>query len=364
MTLFDIIILLILFIFAIRGLALGMISQIISVGSYILCWVVSTRFSFLVAPSIPAQPPWDNIGAIIILFIVTMIAIRFVHSMIRKLIEKFRLVKYDRILGLLLGAVKGLILCMVITFFAAMLCEKSRQMVLVSKSGNMISQLIVRVGCFIPEDSGKMLKTQIELFNGQVDGQFQEAEDFNLQLPDVSFEKILDNVKDIRGKVESNIESGKNAVSLIDGINKWWNEWWNGNSNSNSVGSENEPESKPESKINPIETDNNNDIFNDSNSNSNNNLQNKNSVAVPIVATGAESEKQIWMRESAPRTDSVQDVVRNVSDQVSTDTDSEQLLIPRNRGLFRLSRSPVQPSEFNRSQNKTQNNQSAKLFGQ
>ncbi|MDR2643485.1 MAG: CvpA family protein [Planctomycetaceae bacterium] len=354
MSVFDIVVLLILFLFAIRGLSSGMISQVISVGSYVVCWVVSTWFSFLVAPLIPAEPPWNNIGAIIILFAVTMIAIHFVHSFIKKLIEKFRLVKYDRVLGLLLGLVKGLLLCMVITFFAAMLCEKSRQMVLVSKSGNMISQLIVRIGCFIPEESGKILKAQIELFNEQVEGKFQEQGEFNLQLPAVSLETVFDNVQDIRKKIESNIDSNKNAVSLIDGINRWWNEWWNGN----SVESKNESESKINS-TNKIDDNTANTI--------NNNTTNRNTVMEPIASAKSESEKQIWMQESAPSIDpvfnSLLGVVYDVTEQVSADADSEQLLIPQKRGSFRLSRSPVQPSELNRTTNTT-NSQPAKLFGQ
>jgi uncharacterized membrane protein required for colicin V production len=352
MSLFDIIVLLIIFLFAIRGLATGMISQIVSVGSYIVSWIISTRFSFLLAPSIPAETPWNNIGAIIILFIVTMIAIRFLHSAIKKIVVKFRLVKYDCFLGLLLGLLKGVLICMVITFFAAMLSEKSRQMILVSKSGNWISQLIVRTGYFIPEDSGKILKAQIELFNEQVDGNFQEQENINLQLPNVSIDNVFDNVQDLRKKIESNIENSTKAVSLIDGINRWWQEWWNGKnneSNESTVKSESNTESNKESELNinpPTNTSNNTDnLFN------NNTLKN------------TKSENQILLQESVPLIEPVLNLVQDVVEPVYSDADSEQLLIPRDRGLFRLSRSPIQPSEFHRSQNTT-NNQPAKLFGQ
>jgi hypothetical protein len=269
-----------------------------------------------------------------------MIAIRFAHALIKKLMEKFSLVKYDRVLGLLLGFTKGLFICMVITFFAAMLCEKSRQLVLVSKSGQLISQLIVRVGCFIPEESGKILKTQIDLFNEQVDGKFQEPNNTDLHLPTVSLDAVFDNVQDIRNKIEDNIDRSKKAVSLVDGINRWWSEWWNGN----------DTDSETELTITPPTAAANN-ILND----------------VKSILNDAESEKQIWTQTSAPQLEqvlsSVQGITDEVVNQVSPESDSEQILIPRNRGLFRLSRTPVQPAKLNHSQNTT-NNQPAKLFGQ
>ncbi|MDR2762366.1 MAG: CvpA family protein [Planctomycetaceae bacterium] len=341
MTIFDVAILLILFLFAIRGFISGMISQVISVGSYIISWLVSSRFYFLLSPYIPAEIPWNNIGAMIILFIVTIIVIRFVHSAIKKFVNKFHLAKYDRVLGLTLGIVKGLLICMIITFFAAMLTEKSRQLVLESKSGKMISQLIVKVGVIIPDESCKMLKTQIELFNEQVEGQFVERENDNLQLPEISLDTVFDNVQNIRNNIESKIENSKEAVSLIDGIYKWWNKWKN---NSNDTESENENENEKDDKnkdeLKPKSESESSKISSISNAINNNGV---NSIL-----------------------DSVKEIVRdNVTDQISDDVDSEQrLFIPTDRRIFRLTNSPVLPSEIIRSQSTPNNKASAKLFEQ
>ncbi|MDR1052616.1 MAG: CvpA family protein, partial [Planctomycetaceae bacterium] len=263
--------------------------------------------------------------AMIILFIVTMIVIRFAHSVVNKLLVRFRLVKYDRFLGLVLGGLKGVFLCMVITFFAAMLSTASRQAVLESRLGNTISQLIVQVGCFIPSESGKMLKTQIELFNEQVDGKFTNPDDSGLQLPEISFDKILENAQNIKNKIEDKIESSQKATSLIDGITQWWN--------GNKTTSETEPETTSQ---NPT-----------------------------TETTTTEPEKQLQTKESTTRSaPTLTSTLQEIAEQITTEPDSDQLLIPQDRGLFRLPRSPIQPSEFNRSQTTTQTNSPAKIFGQ
>jgi membrane protein required for colicin V production len=352
MFLFDLVVLVVFIFFVVRGLFSGMISQVISVGSYVLCWVASTRFSFLLAPVIPAQSPWNNIGAMIILFIVTMVLIRFAHSVINKLLAKFRLVKYDRILGLLLGGVKGLFLCMVITFFAAMLSTTSRQAVLESQSGKIIAQLIIMLAHFIPQESGKMLKTQIELFNEQVDGKFTNQDDSDLQLQSISFETILGNVQEIRDKIEDKIESNQKAASLIDGIRQWWN----GNNDKTETSETNAQtetitESESESKTNPPTNTNN---------------QNRTFAELPFqpITNNTETEKQLQSLTQDPATYSAQifNSTQEIAGQISTDLDSDQLLIPQDRGSFRLPRSPIQPSEFHRSQSTT--NSPAKLLSQ
>ncbi|MDR2344916.1 MAG: CvpA family protein [Planctomycetaceae bacterium] len=372
MSIFDIIVLLILLFFAFRGLISGMITQIVSVGSYIVCWVISSRFYFLVSPFIPLENPWNNIGAMIILFVVTMILIRFVHSVIKKLIEKYRLVKYDRILGFILGGVKGLLICMVITFFSVMLTEKSKQIVLDSKFGIVISKIIARVGYFIPQDSCKMLKTQIELFDGQI---LNKQENPNLSESPSSLDKVLENVKDIRDKIENSIETNKKAVSLFDGIYKWWN--------NKSTESESESETKTETKTeSEIKSENN------KTNETNNEIDTNDSGKLSLDSNLAELEKQTREQETAPHLESVfktgNEIVQEkssqvlsqeskseqelklepVTNQVLLDTDFEQLMIPQERGLFRLSRSPMQPAELIRSQTVPNNKSAIKLFGQ
>ncbi|MDR1924190.1 MAG: CvpA family protein [Planctomycetaceae bacterium] len=335
MTIFDVVVFLILLFFVVRGLYSGMVAQIVSVGSYVVCWVVSSRFSFLLAPSIPAESPWDNIGAMIILFVATMIAIRFLHSMIRSLIEKFRLAKYDRLLGAILGFAKGLLICMVITFFAVMICEKSRSIVFESKVGNTIANLIVQVKLFLPDESCKMLRTQIDLFDEQLDGKNKDQDTEQPQSSANSLSTIFGSVQNLRDQIEDKLEKSKEAVSLLDGIFKWWNR-----EDSNDT--------------------NNTDSY----------LPNNTTQPQPHTDQIQNQESQITTQPNAPTLNpfieqmQLEPVPKTAQNAIDQDiTEPEQLSIPHRRNLFRLSRSPALPAEFNKSNYPTQNNSPARLFG-
>jgi len=239
MSVFDLIIFAILIAFALRGWMTGMIAQIVSVGSLIVSWIVASRFAFLVAPSIPAEEPWNKIGAMIVLFAVTLIAVRFAHSCLEKKIKDWHLAKLNWYLGGLLGFVKGLFLCLILTFFGVMLSEVTRDIVFQSKSGNHLIRLIETTGAFIPSDSYELLHRQFALFNAQVNGTETEVSD-NTSPEEKSLQKMLASIPTGQETVEKNfgnlISQGQSllekaqslkqgtdqAASLLDAIGRWW----------------------------------------------------------------------------------------------------------------------------------------------
>jgi len=228
MNLFDLIVLAVLVLMTLRGGVKGMVSQIVSVGSYFVCWIVASRFAFLVAPSIPAQEPWNRVGAMFLLFVGTMIAIRFLHQRIEKSLVSMKIKEFDRQMGALLGLLKGLLLCMAITFFAVMLTEKTRQGVLESFSGKYITFLITKTGAFIPDDTCKLLKAQIDLFDAEVNGSASKSTEAasNATTNTTSLTglfargtALIDEAQQLRDDVN---QKSNNAVSLLDAIGKWW----------------------------------------------------------------------------------------------------------------------------------------------
>lgn len=244
MNAFDLIILAILIGLTLRGIMKGMVKQIVSVGSYLVCWLVASRFAFLVAPSIPAEEPWNQIGAMIVLFVITMIVIRFAHALVEKWVKDLHLDKLNRLLGGTLGFAKGLLLCMVLTFFGVMLSEATRTMVFESKSGIPLSEIIARTGAFIPKDSCELLREQIDRFNTRVSGSVPESESIfsteNTPLAQLSGDEnaapagksvgiadffsrsvaLFDEAESLRNDLKSET---RGAVSLLDGIRRWWN---------------------------------------------------------------------------------------------------------------------------------------------
>jgi membrane protein required for colicin V production len=277
MSVFDLIILTVLIALAFRGWITGMIAQIVSVGSFFVSWIVASRLAFLIAPSIPAEEPWNNIGAMIVLFIITLVAVRLAHSYLEKKIKDWQLAKLNRYLGAFLGLVKGLLLCMILTFFGVMVSETTRGIVFNSKSGQYVVQLIVTTGTFIPKDHCEQLHKQFDLFNAQIKGTAVDDENVlsNEMSPEEKLHKMLASIpgtsqnKEALENSETNTkesalgnlisqggnllnearnlqdnlkqESG-NAASLFDAIGRWW-----------SGSTKTEPTTEPPKNTNEVE---------------------------------------------------------------------------------------------------------------
>ncbi|MCL2742274.1 MAG: CvpA family protein [Planctomycetaceae bacterium] len=256
MNVFDLVILFLLIIFVLRGAMKGMVSQIVSVGSYFVCWIIASRFAFIIAPSIPAVAPWNQVGAIAVLFVIAMIGIRFLHSAAEKWIKNRTLARRtNMLLGGGLGFVKALLICMVITFFGVMIAEATREIIFNSKSGLLISKLIVKTGAFIPKGSCSLLEEQLARFTVEVDGtpldpsnetasiaamlqnglddlwqtisnheQNNPSEESNSALKSV-FADVLNRGNELleKSKLAEETKKPPLATSLLDGVIRWWN---------------------------------------------------------------------------------------------------------------------------------------------
>ena len=63
-----------------------------------------------------------------------------------------KLKEFDRQLGAIFGLAKGVLYCVIITFFAVTLSEPARQSVLQSRSGDFIARGIRHANPMLPED--------------------------------------------------------------------------------------------------------------------------------------------------------------------------------------------------------------------
>jgi len=213
-SVFDLIILAILAALTLRGIWKGMVSQIVSVVSYFVCWIVATRFGSLVAPTIPLEAPWDQVAAMAVVFLITLVGIRFARVALEKLIKDWHLEKLNKSLGGLLGFTKGLLLCLIITFFAVMLSDTSRAVVFNSKTGSHLVQLITRISLFVPKDSYEFVHTQFAQFQSKVDGVVPG------QLPGTVPVQSSETVQQVFAKLQGKTEPS--ASSLMTALSNWW----------------------------------------------------------------------------------------------------------------------------------------------
>jgi membrane protein required for colicin V production len=217
MNVFDLIVLAILIALTLRGIWKGMVSQIVSVASFFVCWIVATRFGWLLAPTIPIEAPWNQVLAMAAIFFITLIATRFVYAALEKLIKHWQLKKLNTLLGGMLGFTKGLLLCLIITFFSVMVAETSREVVFNSKSGFHLVRLITQIGMFVPKDSYEFVHAQLEFFQSKVD----EAEPYRSK--DMFASNGYETIMQTFGQLHQTTEKIENAGSLFAAMSRWWN---------------------------------------------------------------------------------------------------------------------------------------------
>ena len=195
-----------------------MISQIVSVASYFICWIVATRFGGLVAPTIPVEAPWNQVLAMAIIFLITLVAIRFGAATLEKLIKDWHLQKLNTLLGGALGFAKGLLLCMIITFFAVTFSETSRSCVFNSTSGFRLAQLITQIGVFVPKDSYEFVHSQLAQFQNKVEEAVPGQPPETLSIPGSdTMQQMLSQLQ------QSKASTDTKAGSLWTALSKWWN---------------------------------------------------------------------------------------------------------------------------------------------
>ena len=195
-----------------------MISQIVSVASWFVCWVVATRFGGLIAPTIPVEAPWNQVLAMAVVFGITMIAIQFARTALEKWIKHWHLQKLNTLLGGVLGFAKGLLLCMIITFFAVMFSETSRAVIFNSMTGFRLVRLITHISVFVPKDSYEFVHTQLAQFQDKV------ADAVPGQPPETLRIQGSDAVQQMLAQLQqTNEQPATSTASLWGALSKWWN---------------------------------------------------------------------------------------------------------------------------------------------
>ncbi len=127
---YDILMLVVLGGATVFGAWKGMAWQLASLSSLVVSYLVAVRFSADLAPYFGTQVPLNRFVAMLVLYGVTSLGIWFTFRVISGWLDRCRLKEFDRHVGGLFGAAKGILLCIGITFFAVTLSEAARETVL------------------------------------------------------------------------------------------------------------------------------------------------------------------------------------------------------------------------------------------
>ncbi len=112
----DIIIVVIVFFFAMRGLLRGFVKEIISLAGILFSiWAAFTYYPVIVPYlNFLQNSAWRNIGAYIIIFIVGILVANMLIIILQRIISIAFLSWADKLLGCCFGFLKGLLICAIL----------------------------------------------------------------------------------------------------------------------------------------------------------------------------------------------------------------------------------------------------------
>jgi len=165
---YDLVMLGILAAAALLGYFKGIVWQIAWIAGIGASALVALRFGGPLSPLFGGQPPWNRLIAMLALYVGTSLAVWLVFSAVSGLIKTVKLSAFDHQLGLLLGLAKGVLLCVVVTFFVVTLAPGYREQIVGTTSGRLVAELIVRADQILPPDIVETVKPFVDRFEDEL----------------------------------------------------------------------------------------------------------------------------------------------------------------------------------------------------
>lgn len=165
---YDLVMLGILAAAALLGYFKGMVWQLAWIAGIVASSYAAFRFGGQLAPSFGNQAPWNRFAAMLAVYVGTSLAVWLVFRLISGAINAVHLSAFDHQLGLLLGLAKGVLLCVVITFFSVTLAPAYRQQIVTSRSGRLVAELIVRADTYLPKEIHDTVDPFVKQFERQL----------------------------------------------------------------------------------------------------------------------------------------------------------------------------------------------------
>ena len=161
---FDLIVLILVGVSLIRGAWRGFAWQAASLASLIVGTVAAVRFGPRVGERLSAQTPWNHYLGMFVVFAASALLIWMLFRWVSAAIDRMKLKDFDRQLGALFGAIKGLFLAGIVAFFGVTLSEGLREIVLTSRSGPALTKLIERAAAVLPPEVRRQVGEYLEEF--------------------------------------------------------------------------------------------------------------------------------------------------------------------------------------------------------
>ncbi|MEW4487105.1 CvpA family protein [Thalassoglobus sp. JC818] len=147
---YDLVVLAILIFFTIRGAAKGMVWQLAGIAGILLCFIFADGISAAAGPYVHLDPPLNNWVILFGAYIVFTFIAYLLAGRIADFLEKVKLREFDRHLGALFGFIKGVVLCLILTFMVVTVSEDARGALLKSRSGYAAAKIVDTLHPYLP----------------------------------------------------------------------------------------------------------------------------------------------------------------------------------------------------------------------
>jgi membrane protein required for colicin V production len=166
---YDIAMLAVLGLATLMGAWKGMAWQLASLGSLILSYFLALRFSAQLAPIFGSSAPWNRFIAMLVIYLVTSVVVWLMFRVVARFMDKIKLRDFDHQVGALFGFVKGVLLCLAITFFALGLSDTLREHILGSQSGHYMALFLNKADTIMPPEIHKVLDPYMNKLQERLD---------------------------------------------------------------------------------------------------------------------------------------------------------------------------------------------------
>ena len=164
---------------ALKGLAWQIASAAALIGSYI----VAMTFYPALAEHITTDPPWNQYLAMFILYLGTSFAVWIAFAFVRRMIEKVEMKDFDRHAGAVIGGINGVVVCLLVTFFAItlpFLSDEQKTSICQSQSGRIMASAVDQLKLGLPEDVDQVVGPYLEKFDERLDNPLHGEESESL----------------------------------------------------------------------------------------------------------------------------------------------------------------------------------------
>jgi len=167
-SMYDGVMLAIVLFAAFQGAMRGMAWQLAPIASLVMGYMVGVPLSNATAKWF-GEPPLNHVFSLITMYLLVSLGVYLIARSLRESIENMKLLEFDRHLGALLGAVKGVLFTVVLTVALLTVSPMAASFITQSESRTIASQIVNYVCPLLPADIHQVIDPYLKPLHDHAD---------------------------------------------------------------------------------------------------------------------------------------------------------------------------------------------------